>query len=117
MKEKTLLKTALICSVLGLLVLYLISDYIAIDEKSVGKITLDNKDEIVKVKGIVDKVIDTEKVAIINIIQPQEMTVVLFKNENRTIKINEGNEVEIIGKVDVYEGRMEIIANRARIIG
>lgn len=117
MKEKTLLKTALICSLLGLLVLYLLSDNIVIDERSVGKITLDNKDEIVKIKGIVNRVIDTEKVTIISIIQPQEMTVVLFKNENRTIKISEGNEVEIIGKVDEYEGKMEIIANRARIIG
>ena len=48
--------------------------------------------------------------------QPNEITVVLFKNENKATLIQEGNEVEIIGKVDEYEGKLEIIAQRARIV-
>ncbi|MAE43094.1 hypothetical protein CMO93_04935 [Candidatus Woesearchaeota archaeon] len=116
MKEKTLLKVALITSLLGLLILYAISDNITISQTNIEKITLDNKDEMVKLKGIVSKVIDTEKVTIINIIQPQEITAVLFKDENTTTKIKENNQIEIIGKVDEYEGKLEIIAHRARII-
>ena len=45
MKEKTLLKVALICSLLGLLILYLISSNIEIKEKNIEKITIGNKDE------------------------------------------------------------------------
>ena len=116
MQEKTLLKTALICSLLGLLSLYLISNNIEIKEKNIEKITLDNKDEFVKLNGIVNNVIDTEKVTIIKILQPQEITVVLFKNENKTMNIQQGNKVEVIGKVDEYEGKMEIIADRLRVI-
>ena len=116
MKEKTLLKVALIASLLGLLILYIISDNITIKEKNIEKITLDNKDEMVKVKGTVSKVIDTEKVTIMEITQPQEITVVLFKGENKTTPIKEGDEIEIIGKVDEYEGKLEIIAHRARIV-
>ena len=116
MKEKTVLKIALISSLVGLLVLYLISDNITIEEKNIEKITLDNKDEFVKVRGLVNKVVDTEKVTIIEIMQPNEITVVLFKNENKATLIQEGNEVEIIGKVDEYEGELEIIAQRARIV-
>ena len=116
MKEKTLLKIALIVSLAGLLILYLISDNITIKEKNIEKITIDNKDEFVKVKGLVSKVIDTEKVTIMEIMQPQEITVVLFKGENKTTLIQKGNEVEIIGKVDEYEGKLEIIAHRARIV-
>tara|TARA_Y100000294_G_C8367150_1_gene261174 strand:+ start:182 stop:535 length:354 start_codon:yes stop_codon:yes gene_type:complete len=116
MKEKTLLKLALITSLAGLLILYLISDNIAINEKSIEKITLDNKDEMVKVRGIVSKVIDTEKVTILEITQPTEITVVLFKGNQESTPIKEGNEVEIIGKVDEYEDELEIIAQRARII-
>ena len=77
---------------------------------------MENKDEFVKLTGIVNKVIDTEKVTIIEITQPQKITVVLFKNENKTMPIQEGNEVEIIGKVDEYEGKLEIIADRLRIV-
>jgi len=116
MQEKTLLKIALITSLLGLLILYLISDNIEIKEKNIEKITLENKDEFVKLIGTVNKVIDTEKVTILEIMQPQEITVVLFKNENNTMPIQEGNEVEIIGKVDEYEGKLEIIADRLRIV-
>ena len=116
MKEKTLLKIALITSLLGLLILYLISGNIEIKEKNIEKITIENKDEFVKLRGFVNKVIDTEKVTIMEIIQPQQMTVVLFKNENKTMPIQQGNEIEIFGKVDEYEGSLEIIADRLRVV-
>lgn len=116
MKESTLLKIALITSLSGLLVLYLISGNIEVKEKNIEKITLENKDEFVKLSGIVSRIIDSEKVAILEITQPQEITVVLFKNKNNTVNINKGNEVEIFGKVDEYEGKLEIIAERVRII-
>ena len=115
MKEKTLLKIALICSLVGLLILYLISDSIEIKEKNIEKITLENKDEFVKLRGIVSNVVDTEKVVIMEITQPQEITVVLFKDKE-TVNIQPGNEIEVIGKVDEYEGTLEIIADRLRVI-
>lgn len=116
MKEKTLLKIALIVSLLGLLFLYLISNNIELKEKTIEKITLENKDEFVKLRGIVSRITDTEKVTIMEIIQPQQITVVLFKDENKTMPIHQGNEVEIFGKVDEYEGKLEIIADRLRIL-
>ena len=116
MREKTLLKTALIVSLVGLLVLYIISDNITIKQASIEKITLGNKDEMVKVRGIVSRLADTEKVTIMEITQPAEVTVVLFKGSNESTPIREGNEVEIIGKVDEYEGKLEIVAQRARVI-
>ena len=116
MKEKTLLKLALIVSLSGLLILFLISDNIEIKEKNIEKITIENKDEFVKLRGIVSKVIDTERVTIMEITQPQQITVVLFKNENRTMPIQKGNEIEIFGKVDEYEGKLEIIADRLRVV-
>ena len=116
MKEQTLLKIALIASLLGMLILYIISDNIEIKEKRIGKITIGNKDEFVKLSGIVSKVIDTEKVTIMEVTQPQQITVVLFKDENKTMPIQEGNQVEVMGKVDEYEGKLEIIAQRVRVI-
>ncbi len=117
MKESTLLKIALIASLSGLLALYLISGNIELKEKNIEKITLENKDEFVKLKGIVSNVVNSEKVMILEITQPNEITVVLFKNNNSSIRINKGNEVEIFGKVDEYQGNMEIIAERVRVIG
>lgn len=117
MKEKTLLKIALITSLLGLLILYLISGSIELKEKNIEKITIENKDEFVKLSGIVSNLVNSEKVMILEITQPQEITVVLFKNENKSIMINEGNEIEVFGRVDEYNGKMEIIAERVRVVG
>ena len=116
MQEKTLLKIALIASLAGLLILYLISSNIEIKESNIEKITIENKDEFVKLNGIVSNLVNSEKVMILEITQPQEITVVLFKNKNNTFNINKGNEVEIFGKVDEYNGKMEIIAERVRVI-
>ena len=116
MQEKTLLKIALIASLAGLLILYLISSNIEIKESNIEKITIENKDEFVKLSGIVSNLVNSEKVMILEITQPQEITVVLFKNKNNTFNINKGNEVEIFGKVDEYNGKMEIIAERVRVI-
>ena len=116
MEEKTLLKIALIISLLGLLGLYMVSENVEIKEKTIEKITLENKDEFVRLGGIVNKVYKADKALIIEIMQPQKITVVLFNNENKTTKISEGNEVEIFGKVDEYEGKMEVIADRVRVV-
>lgn len=116
MKESTLLKISLVISLTGLLALYLISENIEIKEKNIEKITIENKDEFVKLNGIVSNLVNSEKVMILEITQPQEITVVLFKNKNSSININQGNEVEIFGKVDEYNGKMEIIADRVRVM-
>ena len=48
--------------------------------------------------------------------QPQEITVVLFKNEDKAIQIKDGNEVEVIGRVGEYEGKLQIVADRLRVV-
>lgn len=116
MKEKTLLKIALICSLIGVVALYLISENMEINQKNIEKITFDDVDKNVKVKGVVRDLFENDKIMIITIEQPQDMKVVLFKSKNESIGIFEGNEIEVIGKVDEYEGELEIIGNRVRVI-
>jgi len=81
MKEKNLLKVALICSLIGIISLYLISENMEIKQKNIEKITLEDIDRNVKVKGFVKKLFENDKVMIITIEQPQDMTVVLFKSK------------------------------------
>ena len=73
MKEKTLLKVALICSLVGIAALYFISDKIEIKQKNIEKITLDDIDKNVKVKGVVKDLFENEKVMLITIEQPQDI--------------------------------------------
>jgi len=115
MKEKTLLKIALVCSLVGIMVLFFVSDSIEIKEKDISKINLENVGEDIKLTGYVSKVVDLENVMYVEITKPETISVVLFKKTN--ISVYEGSFVEIIGEIDEYNGRMQVIGNRVRVIG
>lgn len=116
MKEKTLLKTALICSIVGITVLFFVSGGIPISEKSINSINKEDLDEVVKVKGSVTNIINTTKVTIIEVTQPESMSIILFNDKDR-IDLQDGDYVEVIGKVQEYNGKMEVIGQRVRVIG
>ena len=110
MKEVTLLKAALICSAAGIILLFLISEVMDIPEKAINEITEEDKDSSIWVKGIVNKVTEKEKVAYIEVIQPEEISVVLFK-EKENLNLNLGEYVEVAGMVEEYNGNLQIIGN------
>ena len=116
MNEKTLLITALICSIIGLALLFFISGSIPISEKTINQLNKNNLDEVVKVKGTVTNVINTSKVTIIEITQPQSTSIVLF-NDKTKVGLSKGDYIEAIGKVAEYNGKMELIGQRVRVIG
>jgi len=55
MEEKSLLRLALICSLVGIIALFFISENIEIKEKNIDEINKDNIGEDVRIKGIVSK--------------------------------------------------------------
>jgi len=116
MKDKTLLKIALATSIIGLFLLFLISDSIEVDQTALDRITLNNVDETVKIQGTITSVRDLETVTITTIQQPEERTAILFKGDSQPTALQEGMHVEILGKVDEYNGNPEIIAHRIRIL-
>lgn len=113
MKEKTLLKIAIICAFVGVFLLYLISDSIKMDEKSIEQIENEEIGNDVKVKGVVKDVFNGEKISIITITQPEEMKIILYEN----VSVSEGDYIEVIGEIDEYKGEREVIGNRIRVIG
>src|SRR3989344_3517411 len=61
-KEKTLLKIAFTCAVVGVIALFFISQTIEIGEKEINKITEANVGDVVLLKGNVDRISHSEKV-------------------------------------------------------
>ena len=116
MNEKILLKIALICSLVGLFILFIFSGSISIEEKDISKIKQEDIGGDVKVIGTVNKVTNMDKVAFLDISQEkiEDITVVLFKDKNITLL--PGMKVEITGSVEDYEGEKEIIGNKIAII-
>lgn len=114
MKEKNLLKIAFICGILGVVILFLISENTEISEKDIDKINKDNLEENVKLKGRITKITQLDKVTFIELEQPSTITVIVFKDEN--LSLYKGDDVEIIGEIEEYEGELEVIAERIRVL-
>lgn len=113
MKENTLLKIALISSLIGLIALYFISDKLDIKHYSLTKINSNVGDDV-KLKGIVKNVRKSDKVTFIEVEQNVPSNIVVLGREN--INITSGDFVEVIGEVQEYKGGEEIIANRIRVV-
>lgn len=113
MKEKTLLKISIMGALIGVFVLYVISENIVIDESSISRIEEEQIGNDVKVKGVVKDVFNGEKLSIITISQPSDIKVLLYDN----VSVSEGDYIEVIGEIDEYNGEREVIGNRVRVIG
>ena len=112
MQEGLLLKISLICSLIGVLALFFLSENIKLDEASIDDISRLKEGNDVKIKGFVNKITDLDKMAILDVAQLKSVPVVLFKSGNLTI--SEGDYIEVTGEIQEYEGKMELIGNEIR---
>jgi len=112
MREKTLLKVALLCSVVGLAIIFFITGRVEVDEVIVQRI--DNVGDDIKIVGEIQRISDAGSVMFINIERPEVVTVVVFTDRN--ISLATGQTIEVIGEIEEYEGELEILAERIRII-
>ena len=113
MKENMLLKIALICSLAGLIILYFISTKIEV--KDYKPILNKNIGDDVKLNGIVTKITDKGKVVFIEVNQQSPITVVLFTDDNN-LTLKNGENIDVVGEVQEYNGKNEIIAQKIMVI-
>jgi len=108
MKESTLLKISLISSLIGVLLLLVVSTQLKVDEKLISEIDETNLDSQVRINGVV---VDSQKrgtVTLINLAQLEEMQIVVFTN----ITLNKGDYIEVTGKIGEYENQLQLVADK-----
>ena len=108
MKEKTLLKLALGFSLFGIIVLYFISGLISVDSGIISKIDSTNIGDTVRLNALVSSVENRGTITLIKVVQLDDMDVVIFGN----VSLNKGDYIEIIGKIDEYEGSNQLVADK-----
>ena len=84
MKEKTLLKLSLICSLIGILILLIISSNLEVDEKIISELDETDIGLNVRLEGVVTNFNNKGSVILIDVAQLEEMQVVIF-NSNFTL--------------------------------
>jgi aspartyl/asparaginyl-tRNA synthetase len=110
MKERTLLKTSLISALAGLALLWLISQQTHLEETPVRDITQDDLGADVKITGIVNRVTSMEKILLVELMQPQTITVLLFK-EDKDTSLKLGDYIEAYGRLEEYNSKPELVGN------
>jgi len=107
--QKWLFFIAFLVSLAGIFVLWIISENINFD-KNIADIN--SLDELVKVKGRIVKISNVGNTTFLEIEQPSRIKVVIFDK----VELIQNENIEIIGRTEEYQGEMEIIAQRIRVI-
>lgn len=114
MKDSTLLKLSIVCSLIGIFILLIISEKIDISKSNISAINKNTIDKKVKIKGYITSITETPGLYIMNIKdETGEITAIVFKEEPLDIK--KGSIVEVEGKVLEYNDKLEISADLIKI--
>jgi RecJ-like exonuclease len=111
-KEKTLLKIALAVGIIGIAVLFVMSNRIKVDEAMLGRLD-EMVDESVVVTGSVVGVNSLDAVTFVMIQKDEIVSVALF---GKVPVIEVGDLVQVRGKVTEHEGETEIIGEEVRVV-
>lgn len=109
MKESTLLRIAIIVSLIGLCLIYAVAESIEISDTTIEKITSGETEETVKITGNVVSVSRKGGATRLVLAETTEINAVVFSSD---IELAPGDSVEIAGKISEYNGEKEIIADR-----
>lgn len=115
MEEKTISKVALITTIIGLLLLFFLS------ENNTSTITKTIEDsspqETVNIEGLVTKVVHKNGVYFLDVdaTRKENMNIIVFPSEELYLK--EGNIVALQGVVQEYKSEKEVIASKIIVKG
>ena len=114
MDEGLLLKFALICTFAGLIVLLFLTLSIDTELKTISELENTEFDMDVRIKGVVSSVNSLDKLLFLEIAQPQIIDVMVFSD--KSLKIEQGDFVEITGQLREFNREQEIIADKINLL-
>lgn len=112
MNDKFLIKVSFVCSLLGLLLLFIVTSFIEADEIKISEID-NNEDKDVVVRGKVISIKNFDNLAIVEIAEIKSVNVVVF--DKKLINFKSGENVVVSGEVKDYKGKLEIVADKIKV--
>ena len=110
MQERTLLRISLLCSLLGILALFFISQTVQYPESAILE-----EDQNYIVKGSIQRITQRDAVTFITLDKEDELTVVLFKDY--PVDLHSGDYIEVMGRASKdKEDELQFIGKEVRII-
>ena len=115
MKDKALVRIAMICSIIGVGMLFFVSSFMEIPERNITNLSSADISKTIKLNGIVQKVVENEKTAKITVEQPTYIDAVVFKENSGSIGFKKGQDVELIGEYREVKGRKELVIDEIKM--
>ena len=115
MEEKTISKVALITTIMGLLLLFFLSENNT--SMTTKAITYSSQQEKVNIECLVTRVVHKNSVYFLDVdaTRKEKMNIIVFPSEELYLK--EGNIIAIQGVVQEYKGKKEVIASQIVVKG
>lgn len=112
MNNSFLLKLSLVCSIVGVVTLYLILQFVELDDSSIVELDDLSEGTLVKVVGVVESVNSREDFTVFSISQNVLVDAVVFDSVN----ISAGLRVEVTGKLEEYNGKKELLVEKIILV-
>lgn len=112
MKRRQLYKISVFLSVIGLTLMYASSLYLEPETVDIEKIDQSQAGEVLAISGTAANVTSTGSNLFMDI--KDSTGSIMVVNFDSGISISEGASVSVIGSVELYEGKLEIIAREIR---
>jgi hypothetical protein len=111
MDESTLLKIALLTSIVGIIALLAILGLSDISESTISQVKTMDDGAGALVSGTVERITVKGNFSIIVISKKEQVSVVAFEN----ISIKKGDEITVLGQVKEYKGEKELVADKITV--
>lgn len=108
MKEKTLFKLALVTSLIGIFMLFFISENVKIKSIPISEINPSMLEEKVKIEGQVERITESNVISILNV-RDETSSIKVIAYNNMTLRKNDF--IEVTGRVTSYKNELEIEAD------
>ena len=116
MDEKKLFTIAITIALIGILSLLFISERLEPTSLKINEITKEHINKQIKVNGTVESIKETPGLYIITIKdESDKIPVVIFKQDEE-LNITKDQKIEVMGKVEEYNGMLEVIADIITVI-
>jgi RecJ-like exonuclease len=115
MNERTLLLISLTGALVGLLILFYISEKIQLPISEISSITRSQLDQNVKVQGYVTYFKETKGLYIFKVKDSTgEIQAILFKDQ--PVNLAKNDYIELEGSITEYQGKLEIQGENLRLL-
>lgn len=115
MEEKTLLKIALICSIIGILIIFIFADRLEPSLINISDISKSFIDQEVKIQGVIISSRVTSSTVMLDVKDDTGIIkIILFDDES--FDADKGQIVKVLGSVKEYNGVLEIESKKILLL-